>query len=109
MGDFNYGIGTLITITISIGAAIIAYSSGLIPYDLYNLPAWILGPLGVYTLIYSFTRRNDVYNLAWGMVFLAVTLISVMYKLVNVIMIVGVLLVALGILSLIAYIKGLKK
>ena len=107
--EISYGVGALITVTISIGAAMVAYSGGLIQYDFYNLPAWILGPLGVYTLVFSLVYREGFYNLAWSLVFLSITVISAMYKLVNVIMMVGILLIALGILSSFAYLRSRKK
>ena len=103
---FNYGFGALIIIPISIGIAAIAYGGAFILFDFYNLPAWILGPLGVYTLISSLSHKRDFYSLAWGLVFLAITGISVLYKQVNSIIIIGILLIALGILSSIAYLKS---
>lgn len=108
--DLNYGVGALITITISIGIAAIAYGGGYIPFDLSNLPAWIFGPLGVYTLLTSLFRRPEVfYNLGWSLVFLAITVISAFYKLVNMFVVIGILLIAFGVVSSIAYLKKQKK
>ena len=71
--DFDYGTGALIIITVSIGIAAIIYGGGFILFNLYNLPAWILGPLGVYTLISSLFNRESFNKLGWGLVFLAMT------------------------------------
>ena len=106
--NFNYGVGALITITISIGSAAIAYGGGFIIFDLFNLPAWILGPLGVYTLIFAFISREVFYHLAWGIVFLAITVVSAFYRLVNIIVVIGILLIALGVISSLAYLRSQK-
>jgi hypothetical protein len=48
-----YGAGALGVLIASLGVAAISYSLSLLTFDLFNLPAWIFGPLGVYTLAYS--------------------------------------------------------
>lgn len=107
--DLNYGIGALITVTISIGVAAIAYGGGFILFDLFNLPAWIFGPLGIYTLIFALFSRDIFYNLAWSLVFLAITAISALYRLVNVILVIGILLITLGVLASVTYLRSQRR
>lgn len=105
----SYGVGALITVIISLGSAAIAYGGGFIAFDVYNLPAWVLGPLGAYSLVYGLVSREAFYYSAWGMVLLAVAIVSALYRQVNVAVVIGVLLVAMGVTAAIAYTRGSKK
>ncbi|MEM2111693.1 MAG: hypothetical protein QXX08_07430 [Candidatus Bathyarchaeia archaeon] len=49
---FSYGAGALIVLVLSIGLAAIAYGGNLLPLNIFNLPAWIFGPLG-HTLLFT--------------------------------------------------------
>ncbi len=104
--SFNYDIGAIIIAVISFGFAIIVYGAGLVPYDLFNLPAWILGPLGVYSLIYAaVASRETFYYFAWGMILLVAAALSALYRLVNVAVVIGIFLVAIGVVAAIAYMR----
>jgi len=102
--SLDYGAKALIVLVLSIGFAAIVYGVQMIPFDLFNLPAWVFGPLGVYTLIYSFVAGKDaIYYLVWGSVMFIVAATSAFYKMVNVIIVFGVLLIVLAVIGLIAY------
>jgi hypothetical protein len=106
---FSYGIGATAVVAISIGLAAIIYGLGLLAFDLYVLPAWILGPLGVYTAIYSLAAgRESTYYLVWGIVILAVAFISAFYRWTYVLPILGVLVIILAVIGMIAYMRGKK-
>jgi hypothetical protein len=66
---FDYNVGALIILAISIGIAIIIYAGGVQPFNLSDIPSWFLGPLGictfvfgplgVYTVVYSVAARKE--------------------------------------------------
>jgi hypothetical protein len=105
----SYDVGALITMIISVGVAIVAYGGGYLPYDIYNLPAWILGPLGLYSLVYALVSNEGFYYSVWGMILIAFAAISALYRLVNVAVVVGLLLVVVGVTAAIAYMREPKK
>lgn len=105
----NYDIGLIITLCISVGSAIIAYAGGFVVYDVYNLPAWIFGPLGAYTLVYARVRQEAFYYSAWGITLLAIAMMSAFYRLVNVVIMIGIFLIIVGVMAAIAYTRGPKK
>jgi hypothetical protein len=105
----DYGVGALVVLVISVGLAAIVYSVNMVPFDLFNIPAWIFGPFGVYTLAYSFVaRKESTYYLVWGTVMFAVGVISGFYNVINPFLVVGILAIAIAIIGLIAYWKGRK-
>jgi hypothetical protein len=53
--SLGYGAGALAVLVASLGVAAIAYSLSLLTFDLFNIPAWIFGPLGIYTLAAFYT------------------------------------------------------
>ena len=99
----NYSVGILVTLMISLGCAAIAYGGGFLSFNLLNVPAWLFGPLGVYTLIFAFRHRNSFYYLGWSVILLVIASASALYTLVNVIVMVGILLLFLAILGILAY------
>jgi hypothetical protein len=100
---FDYGVGALIVLITSIGVATIVYSL-ILPIDFLNIPAWIFGPLGLYTLAYSvISGKNSTYYMIWGTVMLAVALVFVFYSLVNPAVILGVLAILIAIIAIITY------
>lgn len=104
---FSYGVGATAVVAISVGLAAIIYGLSLLPFDLYVLPAWILGPLGVYTAIYSLMAGSEsTYYLVWGTVLIAVSFISAFYTVTYVLPILGVLVIVLAVIGLIAYMRG---
>jgi len=104
----NYGIGALITIIISIGSAAILYGSRVILFDPFNLPAWVLGPLGLYTLIFALRNAEIFYYLGWSIIFLAIAFVSATYMAVNVFVVIGVLMIILATIALVAYVRRRK-
>lgn len=102
--NWNYGSGALIVVVIFIGLAAVVYGLGILPFDFLNFPAWILCPLGVYTLIYALTsRKNHFYYLVWGSTTFAAGVISVFYKVVNPVVILGILLIMIAVISIISH------
>ena len=106
---FSYSIGASTVVAISIGLAAIIYGLNMLSFNLYVLPAWILGPLGVYTAIYSLAAgRESTYYLVWGIVMLAVAFLSAFYNVTYVLPVLGVLVIILAVIGVIAYMRGKK-
>ncbi len=106
--SFDYNVGALIVLVVSIGVAAIVYSL-ILTFNLFNLPAWLFGPLGVYTLAYALAARKDsVYYVVWGGVMVAVALVSAFYDLVNPLVILGVLAIVIAITGIVAYQRSKK-
>jgi len=106
---FSYGIGATAVVAISVGLAAIIYGLSLLAFDLYVLPAWILGPLGVYTAIYSLAAgRESTYYLVWGIVMLAVAFIAAFYRWTYVLPILGVLVIILAVIGVFTYMRSKK-
>lgn len=102
--SFNYNVGALAVLVISLGFAAVIYSVNIIPFDYFNLPAWIFGPLGVYTLFYAFFSRKDpVYYLAWGAIMTCVGVVSATYAVVPPLLILGILLIVVAVIGIAAY------
>jgi len=116
----DYGAGALVVLVISIGAAIVVYSVGMVPsFNLLDLPTWVLGPLGVctfifgplgvFTLIYSLiARKESTYYLVWGTIMVAVAMVSVFFNVISPFIILGVLLVVIAVIGIIAYWRSRK-
>jgi len=101
---FQYGVGSVVTFVLSIGLVAIVYGGAIIPFNPFNLPAWVFGPLGIYTIAYSFLAKKDpLYYLVWGIVMVAVAFASAFYNVINVLVIFGVLMVVLAVIGLLAY------
>lgn len=106
---FEYGVGGLAVLVISIALAAIVYGMNLYPLDIYNIPAWILGPLGVYTVVYSLIGGSEAtYFVVWGAIMVGVAIVSAFYKTVQPILVVGILVIVLAVIGLVAYMKGRK-
>ena len=105
---FEYGVGALIVLVISVGVAAIVYSV-ILPLNLLNIPAWIFGPLGLYTIAYSsIAGKDSIYFMVWGTVMVALALIFGFYDLVNPVVILGVLAILIAIIGIIAYQRSRK-
>lgn len=105
---FDYGVGALVVLVISVGVAAIVYSS-ILPLNLLNIPAWIFGPLGLYTLAYSsIAGKNSTYFAVWGTVMVAVALIFGFYNVVNPVVILGILAILIAVIGIIAYQRSRK-
>ena len=104
-----YGAGALVVLFASLGAAAIAYSLPLLTFDLFNLPAWLFGPLGIYTLGYSLVGGKDsTYYLVWGSIMFAIALISALYTAVSPFVILGILAIVISIIGIVAYQRSKK-
>jgi hypothetical protein len=105
---FEYGVGALAILAVSIGLAAILYGTGTIAFDLYYVPAWIFGPLGAYTVAYSAISKDPTYYLVWGTVMLAVAAVSAFYT-VSIFAVIGVLLIVLAVIGIVAYWRSKRK
>lgn len=105
----SYGVGALIVLVVSVGVAAIVYGLSLLTFNLFMLPAWIFGPLGFYTLAYSFIATKDsTYYLVWGSVMFAIALVSALYTVVNPFVILGILAIVIAIIGIFAYQRSKK-
>ena len=106
---FSYSIGASAVVAISIGLAAIIYGLNMLSFNLYILPAWILGPLGVYTAVYSLAAgRESTYYLVWGVVLLAVAFLSAFYNVTYVLPVLGVLVIVLAVIGVFTYMRSRK-
>jgi hypothetical protein len=104
-----YGAGALVVLIASLGVAAIAYSLPLLTFDLFNLPAWIFGPLGIYTLAYSVVAGKDsTYYLVWGSIMFAIALVSALYTAVSPFVLLGLLAIVIAIIGIVAYQRSKK-
>jgi len=102
--SLSYGARALVVLVLSIGLMAIVYGGGIIPFDPFNLPAWVFGPLGVYTLVYSLIAgREPFYYLVWGSVMFAVAVASALYNIINVFIVFGMLMIVIAVIGFIAY------
>ena len=100
----DHGVGALTVLALSVGFAAIFYGGGIIRFDPFNLPVWVFGPLGVYTLVYSFVAGKDpFYYQVLGSVMFAVAVASALYNVINVLIVFGMLMVVLTVIGLLAY------
>jgi len=101
---FSYGVGAFAVFVISLGVAALSYGGGLLVFEPLGLVAWLLSPLGAYTVIYALRAREDVlYYTSWGLIMFAVGLASALYRVVDVVIILGILLIVLAVIGLVAY------
>ena len=106
---FDYGVGALIVLVISVGVAAIVYSLAFLPFAFLNIPAWIFGPLGLYTIAYSsIAGKDSTYFMVWGTVMVAVALIFGFYNVVNPVVILGVLAIFIAVIGIIAFQRSRK-
>jgi hypothetical protein len=107
--SFDYGVGALVVLVASIGVAAIVYSLPLLAFNLFNLPAWIFGPLGIYTLAYSLiVRKDSAYYSVWGSIMFAIALVSALYTAINPFVILGVLAIVIAIIGIVLYQRSKK-
>jgi hypothetical protein len=107
--SLEYGAGALLILIASLGVAAIVYSLPLLTFDLFNVPAWIFGPLGIYTLSYSLIARKDpTYYSVWGSIMFAIALISALYTAVSPFVILGILAIVIAIIGIVAYQRSKK-
>lgn len=105
----SYDVGAVAVLAVSVGVAAIVYSLDMIPLDVYHLIAWIFGPLGFYTVVYSLmTKRDSDYYLVWGTVMLAVAVISASYNVVSPVLVLGILIIVLAVIGVLAYMRSRK-
>ena len=104
---FSYGVGAIAVLAISLAVALMSYGLALFPFDFFNLLGWIFGPLGIYTVIYSFLAGNQsTYYLVWGAILTAVGIVGIFYSIVPWYLVVGILVIMLAVIGVIAYMKG---
>lgn len=100
----NYSFGAFVVFSASLGIAAIIYGGGFLVFEPLSLIAWILSPLGIYTAIYAFKTKEDrFYYLAWGLIMFVFGLSSVIYKVINIIALLGLLLIFLAAIGSVTY------
>ena len=105
--QFSYGVGAIAILAISLALALIMYGLALLPYDFFNLLAWIFGPWGVYTVAYSLMAgRESTYYLVWGTIMVAVAIFGSFYRVLPWFLVFGILVIVLAVIGIIAYMKG---
>ncbi len=101
-----YEVGALATTFISVGVVSIIYGAGFLVFDLLNLIAWILTPLGTYTVVYAIAKRKHmIYYTSWGLIMLTIGLTLTSYKVINPFIMLGILVIGLAIIGLVAYLR----
>jgi hypothetical protein len=105
----DYNVGATAVVLISIAVAAILYALPLIPFNFYSLFAWIFGPWGVFTIVYSFVAGKDsTYYLVWGTVMVAIGVIAASYDLMPIIIVLAILIIVLAAIGVIAYWRSRK-
>ena len=100
----NYGAGVLVVLLISLGIATIVYANNLLPFSLIHLIAWVLLPLGIFTCVYAFVARGNIfYYLVWGVILVTGGLMSVTSSFLVPMTLIGVLLLFLAVIGIVAY------
>jgi hypothetical protein len=100
----EYAVGALAVIVSSIGVAFTVYSMDVLVFDIVDVVFWLLGPLGVYTVLYAlWFKRDRLFYLYWGLVMVALALSSATYPLIHPLTIIGILLVVLVLIGFSAY------
>jgi len=98
----RYGVGALATLASSIGIALIVYGGGFVEFDVVNALSWIFGPLGTYTLVYGvLSHKDSVFYSIWGVIMLGVAVSSAFYRLINPLVVLGILVIIVVILGLV--------
>lgn len=102
----GYAVGSFAILVASIGVAVVLFSL-YPPFNLYYFVALILGPWGLYTIVYAFaTGRDFTYYLTWGTIIFAVALALGLYTVIPPLVIVGILLITLVIIGVATYWRG---
>lgn len=105
----GYGVGALAILALSLGLVLIVYGGGYMQFDVFSILAWILGPLSIYTLLYGMLSKKDVlFYSIWGMIMLGITFASAFYRLVNPLIILGVIIIIVVLLVFIMRV-GMRK
>lgn len=98
----RYGVGALATLAISFGVALIVHGGGFIEFDMAYSLSWIFGPLGAYTLVYGvFSQTDSLFYSIWGVIMLGVAVSSAFYKLINPLVVLGILVIIVVILGIV--------
>ncbi|MGB9714526.1 MAG: hypothetical protein ACPLZC_06065 [Candidatus Bathyarchaeales archaeon] len=101
---FDYNVGALVILVISAGLAAVVYGANIIPLNIFNIPAWLFGPLGVYTIIFSVTASKETtYHLVWGIIMFTIAIASAFYNVLNVFVVLGILLIVIAVIGIVAY------
>jgi hypothetical protein len=104
---FNYNVGAVITLTLSLGITAIAFGGGFLLFNLFTLIAWLSGPFGAYTLIYAIVSK-EANRFFWSLIYMAIAAASLLHDAVNPFVVFGVLLIAFAIIGSLAYLKVIK-
>ena len=106
---FDYNVGALAVLFISIGLAAIVYGIGILRFDIVNLLAWIFGPLGIYTLVYSIIAHiESVYYMVWGTIMIAIAIVTGFYNIVPLFLVLGLAIIVLAVIGVVAYMRSRK-
>jgi hypothetical protein len=104
---FDYNVGALVILAISTGLAVVVYGANIILLNIFNIPAWLFGPLGVYTIIFSVTASKETtYHLVWGIVMFTVAIASAFYNMLSIFIVLGILLIVIAVIGIVAYLRN---
>lgn len=106
-GTLDYNVGALIILAISVGLAVAVYGAKILYFDVFVIPAWIFGPLSVYTIVFSFLAgKESTYYLVWGVIMFAIATASAFYNTLDVFIVLGILLITIAVIAIVAYLRG---
>lgn len=102
----NYGVGVLVILILSLGIAMVVYTTNMFSFNFLHLIAWILLPLGIFTCVYAVVAGRDFfYYLLWGAVMTLGGLMPVTSAFLVPMTLIGVFLIVLAVIGIVAYLR----
>lgn len=100
----NYGAGVLVILILSLGIAMVVYTTNMLPFNFLHLFVWILLPPGIFTCVYAVVAGRDFfYYLLWGAVMTLGGLMPVTSAFFVPMTLIGVFLIALAVIGIVAF------
>lgn len=91
---------------LSLGIAMVVYTTNMLPFNFLHLVAWILLPLGIFTCVYAVVAGRDFfYYLLWGAVMTLGGLMTVTSAFIVPMTLIGVFLIVLAVIGIVAYLR----
>jgi hypothetical protein len=102
----NYVAGVLVVLILSVGIAMVVYTTNILPFSFIHLFAWILLPLGIFTCVYALVAGRDFfYYLVWGAVITLGGLMPVTSAFIVPMTLIGVFIIVLAVIGIVAYLR----